>query len=282
MFNQNVNFMNSILVPLDFSEISMHAIPVAASIAARTGATIILHHNAEMLHRRDSATEADKGLQYAENMMNKIANSPLFLGKGIEKLITQGITYEQLIWNARQKDVDLIVMGSHGNTPEGRHFIDSNIQRVLRNAPCPVMTIKDPLTEITWKKVLVPISFNENISTAFEHIRKFAETFNSTVQLLFVNLPDKFRDTTVVERQMADFTALYPQLRFEKCIYNSHELESAILEYAAKEKADYIALISHDHHRQAKYLISVTETIAYHASVPVISVPMRKTEPVLY
>ena len=59
------------------------------------------------------------------------------------KLVT-GNTFLEIIQVARDDDVDMIVMGTHGRTGLAHVLIGSVAERVVREAPCPVLTVKHP------------------------------------------------------------------------------------------------------------------------------------------
>jgi nucleotide-binding universal stress UspA family protein len=276
--------MKSILVPIDFSPLSLNAIPAAADIAEKTGAKLILVHNVVDFEPWKSNINDAKGtlevkIEDAKHQLQKLVESGALRSIECQPLVTVGITHEQITTKAYNLRTDLIVMGSHGNTPSGKHFVDSNIQKILRESPCPVMTINDSTQTFSWTKLLVPLSFNEKRDREFEDVIKLARSLGSTVVLFYVNMPAHFKDTPVIEEHMNRIVKAHPDINFEKAVYDHHELETAILKYCTEVNAGYIAMMTHDHKRQAKYLISTTETVAYHSPVPVISIPVRKPEP---
>ena len=55
-----------------------------------------------------------------------------------------GNTFLEIIQAARDDDVDMIVMGTHGRTGLAHVLIGSVAERVVREAPCPVLTVKNP------------------------------------------------------------------------------------------------------------------------------------------
>ena len=59
-----------------------------------------------------------------------------------ETLIELGTPYEDIIWFAQEKKMDLIVIGSHGRKGLGRVLFGSTAMRVVKNAPCAVLTIR--------------------------------------------------------------------------------------------------------------------------------------------
>jgi nucleotide-binding universal stress UspA family protein len=274
--------MKAIFVPIDFSKIAENALPVAASIALNTGAKIILHHNVQTLARWNalSRVEQDQHKEVLAETREAEIKLNMYLCRGdlrslnCQKLITYGITYEEIISNARNLRADLIVMGSPDNIPGGKPFIDSTIQKVLRKSTVPVLSVRGPRIDFSWRKLLVPLSFNEDIHKAFNPVHDLALELNSIVHLLFVNRPDKFKETSFIEKQIANFTEHYPDLKFEYGVLDSYEMEKGILAYADKIRPSCIVMLTHDHRHQAKYLISTTESVMAQANLPVIGIPI--------
>ena len=279
--------MKIIIVPTDFTDIAERAYPIAASIASKTDSKIVFHHNVPTLLLWDIMTDEEKQqhsdiqteTREAAAELDAIIARSEFKNTPCDKRITYGITYEQIMTTAKRMDATLIVMGSHRNIPGGRSFIDSTIQKVLHGTNCPVLTINDLQETTSWNKMLVPLSFNEDVHHAFHDIHDFALRMQSVVHLLYINRPDRFKETSFVEKQMKDFTSHYPDLKFELGLLDSLDVEAGIMEYVARTKPDYIAMVTHDHKRHPKYLLSTTETIAYHASIPLITVPILRYIP---
>jgi len=54
----------------------------------------------------------------------------------------EGVPYERIVRAARSKRAGLIVIGTHGRTGLSRVFVGSVAERVVRLAPCPVLTVR--------------------------------------------------------------------------------------------------------------------------------------------
>ncbi|RMF87095.1 MAG: universal stress protein, partial [Nitrospinota bacterium] len=62
----------------------------------------------------------------------------------VTPLVYMGKAYEEIIETAKSHDVDLIVMGTHGRTGLAYVLLGSVAEKVVRLAPCPVLTVKHP------------------------------------------------------------------------------------------------------------------------------------------
>jgi nucleotide-binding universal stress UspA family protein len=58
--------------------------------------------------------------------------------------IEQGSPFVQIVTYAKRFDIDLIVLGTHGRGPIAHMLMGSVAERVVRKAPCPVLTVRHP------------------------------------------------------------------------------------------------------------------------------------------
>ncbi len=272
--------MNTLLVPTDFSTYATQATNMAAKIAATTGAQIVFLTNVTTdLNWKKIRTEDQHNhpetlakTVEAEIKLDRLVRSSQFKNISVNKLITHGVTYENVVSQASHLKADLIILGSHGNEASDRFFIGSNIQKIMREADCPVLAVKKETTNASWKKILFAGEFDGGDGKNFEPIKKIALEFKSRIHLLYVNMPSKFKDTATVQKQMDDFAKKYPDLKFEKAIYNHYELEDGILNYAVARKMDLIAMITHNRRHSPGYRIGTTESLVFRSTIPVLSI----------
>lgn len=135
----------TILVPVDFSEPSRQAFQVACSLARDHGSQIIVLHVAvpppfvrtSELHR---ALEVPNG--YAQELICGLRQDYSDTTLAIQHLLKDGLLVQQILDAVRESGADLIVMGTHGRSGMTRVLLGSVAEAVLRQAPCPVLTIK--------------------------------------------------------------------------------------------------------------------------------------------
>lgn len=281
--------MKTVLVPTDFSKYSYVGFHVAEVIAQKTGCPIALHHNVTSLLNWDRISEAEKlkhpaelaKTENAERQLNAIVNGALEHELHLSKVITHGITYEEIVSKAKQLHADMIIMGSHGNEGSERYFIGSNIQRVIREATCPVLSAKIGFPRKEISKILFASDFDEDVHKPFGEVKKVATALGAIVHLVFVNTPEKFKDTRIIRQQMDAFMERHPDQKFATGLHDHQDPVSGILEYSDEIGADMIATITHDRRHKSKYLIGNTETLVFHSSIPILSINIKPFEPVI-
>lgn len=152
--------IRSILVPTDFSECGNYALSWAASIARTFKASIICVHVIEpivptvgysgMSEPLPIADISEQLEDSAERELPKLAECEECEGLDVEELIVHGEAASEIVQVAKDRNVDLIVVSSHGRTGLGRILFGSTAEAVVRHAPCPVLVVKpEPGEEVT-------------------------------------------------------------------------------------------------------------------------------------
>jgi nucleotide-binding universal stress UspA family protein len=148
--------VKTILHPTDFSSHSQEALRLACELAREEGARlVILHVVPRHVTWTAAASEIPKAEHYEhdldcyrQEMKEKLERLPL-PGMAIraERLLGEGDVGAVIIRTAQNIACDLIAMGTHGWSEEGRRVLGSVAEHVTQNAPCRVLTVRVPLSE---------------------------------------------------------------------------------------------------------------------------------------
>ena len=139
-----------ILVPTDFNRPSDLALQYAFHLATRLHASIHILHVIEI--PRYAAPDgyfagfADLQLQMTHEAEQRLSDLQLRYARGEVTATTQvavGVPASCIVEQAAGRGSDLIVMGTHGRSGVVHLFIGSVAERVVRSAPCPVVTVRD-------------------------------------------------------------------------------------------------------------------------------------------
>ena len=138
--------LKNILVPTDFSEISQKALEYAVPIAKQFGARITMLHVIEPLPYPVDLTYLPMGegfpIKPLEEKLNKLAKNTIAPQHLKEVMVQVGTAFEVITSVARDRQVDLIVITTHGHTGLKHVFMGSTAERVVRHAPCPVFVVR--------------------------------------------------------------------------------------------------------------------------------------------
>jgi universal stress protein A len=140
-----------ILVPTDLSGASMSAENLAADLARTLDAEVLLLFCPEPVDATNilTASEVASFLQEQDKAARaELERRQLRLAKRaprVRSLVVAGMAASAIIEAARKLGADLIVIGTHGRTGFSRFMIGSVAERVVRTAPCPVVTVRSSL-----------------------------------------------------------------------------------------------------------------------------------------
>ncbi len=133
-----------ILVPIDLSGHAERALTYAVDWARAFGARLTLLY---VLHipplveadlPSQMGTLEDKARSALERYLQEVRDA----GVAADMVLIRGVPWQEIVTQAEDRGVDLIVMGTHGRTGLEHVFLGSVAERVVRHAPCPVLVTR--------------------------------------------------------------------------------------------------------------------------------------------
>jgi nucleotide-binding universal stress UspA family protein len=142
--------IGKVLFATDFSEGSSHALPYAVDLAKRYGARLYLVHviydvtkTAGWYVPHVSLDEVYKDIEKSARVeLEKSFIDEMRGFDNIEYAVLRGTPYEEIMRFAVENRIDLIVLGTHGRKGIDRVLFGSTAEQVVRNAPCPVLSVR--------------------------------------------------------------------------------------------------------------------------------------------
>ncbi len=144
--------METIVCAVDFSEPSDHALEYALMMGSSFGARLVLLHVIEVpflpSYSMGGVPDLDLPLEQLEESarerMEEVLSDCREQYDGVEGEVVAGSPFVEIINYAREAKADMIVMGTHGRSGLKHLLIGSVAEKVVRKAPCPVLTVKHP------------------------------------------------------------------------------------------------------------------------------------------
>jgi nucleotide-binding universal stress UspA family protein len=144
--------IKTILFPTDFSQGARAAMDHAISLARDYHAKLILLYVIQDISIAEwyipsslSAADLVEDMQKsAQSEMEKWGAEVSQTVKDVEKLVVRGVPFVEIIRTAKEKQVDMIVIGTHGRTGIDHMLFGSTAEKVVRKAACPVLTVRIP------------------------------------------------------------------------------------------------------------------------------------------
>jgi len=279
--------MKNILVATDFSPEAHNAFEVAVQLAQHTGGQLTL------MHVLEDADETSGGFSTVGGPVSGHSIDQIFTIKLMEAtkrrmhalqaeaaLWAPGVPVQDVVEVARvgegiltaiqRYSADLVVVGARGHGAADHFFVSSTTERLIRLAPCPVLTVKHPQPAFKVQHIVFPSDFTADAAGALDGLRRVLAVFpDATLHLLHVAAGASGH---VAQQQMQDFAQ---QHQFAHCLtaeVDAERTSAGIEEYAQRVAADVVVIPTHARSGLSRFLrTSIAETVATHAFPPVLT-----------
>jgi nucleotide-binding universal stress UspA family protein len=271
--------MKTIVVPFDFSSYALEALKTAQKISSKTEARILcvtvilseidwdlLPEEAQKKHP-DLILERQEAMDLLPNYIRTVAPAKA----PIEPVVKIGIPHEQIVRLAEKNKADLLVLGAYGKGYTEGKFVGSNLQKILRNASCPVLAVKKALDGNSFRKLAFASVFDQSGKVAFEKVLPLAKAFKTSIHLLYINTPEHFTNSMESDTKMAEFAKGHEQFVIHRHVYNHKDPEHGILEFCQANGINLLAMVSGNRSGSSSYLIGTTETLIFRSDFGVLS-----------
>ena len=258
--------MNTVLVPIDFSETSLNAARYAVKLLTNhTEVEIILYHTFEKPEEEENRIEGLEKLK-EELQQNRTVN--------ISILTEQGDFLTELEKLARHQEADLIVMGITGKSTLAQVFIGSNALKMAENKFCPVMIIPSNAEYSEIKNVLLASDFKNVVSTTPSvPIKKVLSTFKAKLHIVNVNSEHYIQLSEEHAAEQEKLRTMFSEFDPEFYFLRLYDVDDAINQFAQDKNIDLIITVNKEHSRVHKlFFTGHTKKLAYQSTVPVMVV----------
>ena len=250
--------LKNILYTTDFSPSAEAAAPYAWELAKRYGAKVMALHVRPVEANGMVPPEAWAAVHEANVLQaNQQAGHLKSLFRGVENEVevTEGAVWDVISKTIEEKEVDLLVTGTHGREGLGKMVMGSHAENILRHSPVPVLVVgpyvrSGPETTTRMKRILFATDFSEASLAALPHAISLAEENQAELDILRVVPPQKSGElvhpSELMDATVRQMKQLFPMEAEEWCkprfIAEIGEPAQKILQVAELSKADLIVL----------------------------------------
>jgi nucleotide-binding universal stress UspA family protein len=274
--------MKKILVPTDCSDLSRHALRLAAQISSKTGAEIyalrvcevppeVIFGTEGMVMQNEAIDEQilDAEIRRAsEELGNWLVKEPT----EVTQFVECGAFPEVVEAFINKKEIDLVIMASQGASGLKEMIIGSHAEKIVRLSEAPVLTIKGAQNELQVRNIVLAGDFAEGGSAGLETLLQIRESFSAKLHLLRINTPNHFETTRSVHEWMDQFVSAHGLQNVQKHIYCDTHVESGIANFAVDHEIDLIAIGTHGRTGIRHLLFgSLSEDLVNHLNQPVLT-----------
>jgi nucleotide-binding universal stress UspA family protein len=152
--------IKKVLVPIDFSDYSKSALKYATDFAQNFNAEMFLVYVVEpVIYPPDfsmgqiaiPSVNVEWDIK-AKAELDKLAGSEIPDTIKVQTIIKTGKPFWEIIETAADEDVDIIIIATHGHSGMEHILFGSTAEKVVRKAPCPVLTLREPIKGFTFKE----------------------------------------------------------------------------------------------------------------------------------
>jgi len=158
--------IQKILVPIDFSDYSKSALKYAVNFCKNCKADMFLIYVVEpVIYPPDFSmgqiaipsvnSEWD---ERARQELDKLAKEEIPSSVSVKTIIKTGKPFLEIIETAGELDVDLIIIATHGRSGVEHILFGSTAEKVVRKAPCPVLTLREPIKGFKYKEEIKKVN----------------------------------------------------------------------------------------------------------------------------
>jgi nucleotide-binding universal stress UspA family protein len=289
-----------ILVPLDFSDNSLHGLAYACTFAERLKARVSVVNVVEPIAFGADAGIVPSGVAEQTEVATTTADAvarehACKLSSGpIETIVRTGSPPLEVCEAARERDADLIVMSTHGYSGWKHVLFGGITDGVVRHAPCPVLVVRSMAPTAAaerssaaheLRRVLVPIDFSEHAEAAVRYAAGLAAECKASVSLVYVFDPGDFDEMALSGGADAEMTAdasarlhslmerLVPEAQRGVVFVRRGVPFAQVAAVANLHEADLVVLTTHGRTGLGYLLMgSTAEKILHHVSSPALIV----------
>lgn len=281
--------MKTILVPVDFSSFSKHALDLAIELNELIKGRIVLMHvfDAPIVKEGmlDQKTLDDLQIFFKETLVGQVDKKLAEWASILDekkcnhvKKVLHGNPYEQITQQIVKEKADLIIMGSKGVSGLKGVFVGSNAERVIRHASCPVLVVKEQTKLNEFRNVTLATEGSQEAD-------RFANDINGILNLLNLKVHLVKIRTFKFETEEEDLDILHKFAQRNGIVnytlnsFLASAPDVGVIEFAKQIRSGLIIVITHGR-KGIQHIVggSWSENIVNDSKIPILSLNLSGTD----
>ncbi len=252
-----MSYQQKILVPCDYSELSLHAVLFAYGLASNPQSEVFV-----LSVISDEQQEASQRDLYKAEFA-AVKGSGLLEGVTVRQLIQTGKLVEEVLKTIDERQITLLVVGTRGSRGWDGVFAGSYAGKLVRASPVPVFSIKQPARPQQVRDIVFPCDFGECSPAFIYAMKKMQAAFAGRLHLLRV-ITGKEDEKKLIDA-MQDFARNHSLERYSLNVRADESEEKGIIRFATEIGADMIAMTTHSRDLSHLYLTSIAANVVNHS-----------------
>jgi len=275
--------MRKILIPTDFSDNAMNAIQYALELFKYERSDFFIMHayqdeiyaDASLLNQEtlDKVTQiiSDKSQKQLENTLKKIKEiSPN--PRHIYNIISSNsMLIDEADKIVDDENIDIIVMGTRGETNDRKLTFGSHTLQVLKYVQCPVLAIPENYKYTQPKHILFPTDYMIPYKRReLKLLCEMASPYRASIDMIYISKSDKFSLRQKDNREFIKEGLCKNNLNFKTI--NEKNITNAIYTYLKENKIDMLVMVNTRHSFLESILFqSIIDKMSLHIDIPFLA-----------
>lgn len=277
-----VHAVAKVVFPTDFTDLAMNALKVAIRICRKHNASLHLVNTVELDYYSFSIEPYSSTVYSNQEVLDASKANLHAIKEEIEQRegiscfvhVEPGNPAHYICTVATEEMADLIVMGTHGASGFREFFIGSNAYKVVKHAPCPVLTIPGNFRKDTFEKIMFPIRSTTGIEEKYEMVKSIL--LEKNVVLEVTGIVDKSRPDQITKISSSlsklKLRMVDDKINFHSDLFYVSNIAGDILRIGEEKEADLLAInATLDYNWREMFIGPYTQQIVNHSKIPVLS-----------
>lgn len=266
--------MSTILIPIDFSPVSLQSAEYAANYLQKNEGDKIIFYHSYFLVDVDKATSSDIGAE-AKSMMREFADTFTkdFPDCHFATIVDGFQLLEGIRKHIKEQAVDFIVMGINGKGSLTRKIFGSNTIAIVHDTHLPVLIIPQNVEMKVPESVALALPFKNGLLdfVPVDEIRVFMQQAKLQLKIVTINNSTSAFDAQIISDEQNSFLEKFLEFSPEFHQIAGNASAQALIDFAEKENVEWICTVSEEHNLWHRLFVgSVTTELAYHSKKPIL------------
>ena len=274
--------MKKVIVPVDFSDISKHAMNFAAEFCELIDGEILLLYVLEFPISQFSITkEANRQAMenfYTTKFIDSIQADLTSWEKALSEkgvkvraALKYGNPFKKITRTIAEEEADYIVMGSKGVSGLKEFLLGSNAARMIRFAQCPVIIIKEETHVSEFNNVVLATDGTIEQDEIAQKAKALQSTLGNQLHLVKIKTPYNWLEDVQINQQLKNFAERNHLENFTASIENADFVDDGAVAFAEKKASGLIIIGTHGRTGLSHLLGgSTAETLVNESKIPVM------------
>lgn len=276
------NNIVKVIFPTDFTSLAMSALKTAVGICKMHNATLHILNAVEMDYYSFSIEPYSSAVYSNQEVLDAVKSNLQALKEEIEAKegvacvihVDAGNPAYFICTLASEENADLIIMATHGASGFREFFIGSNAYKVVKHAPCPVLTVPGNCSKTSYERILFPIRDIAGIEEKYEVVKNMLMGKNTILEITGIvdkNHPEQITrissSLSKLKLRMVD-----DKINFKSDLFYASNVAGDILRIAEEKEVDLLAInATLDYNWKELFIGPYAQQIVNHAKIPVLS-----------